>query len=195
MEWTQALREHALDGGLPGVLGLSFIDSAGLPTGGGPDVAVVVLTGLQPFFHYVALLVLAASLGSTAGCVVLYYVGRRGGAIALQRFAPSKREYVRERIARNGFAAIFLSAMGPPPFPTKLFVLSAGVFGMPLSTLVLSMLTGRLLRYSIAGYLGVVLGERALLFLSDHAGHALIALLLVAALFALVHVIRRRGTV
>ena len=192
MELTQILREHTLGAGLPGVFGLSLIDSAGLPTSGGPDFAVVILTGLQPQVLPVALLVLAATLGSTAGGTILYFLGRKSGALALRRFSASRREHVRERITRNGFAAIFIAAMGPPPFPTKLFVLSAGVFRMPLLTLVGSMLTGRLLRYSIAGYMGISLGEQAIDYLSDHAAHALVGLLLLVVLFVLTQLFRRR---
>ena len=188
----ERLRELALDAGLPGVLGLSFVDSAGIPTGGGPDFAVVILSGLQPLFLQVTLFVLAATLGSTAGCTALYFFGRKGGEVALRRFDSKYRERVKDQIDRNGFAAIFIAAMGPPPFPTKLFVLSAGVFGLPLRTLVTSMMMGRALRYSIAAYLGVMLGEQAIVFLRDHAVHALVALLLLATLFGFVQLVRRR---
>ncbi len=188
----RTLRELALDAGLPGVLGLSFVDSAGIPTGGGPDFAVVILSGLQPDFLRVALFVLAATLGSTVGCTALYFFGRKGGELALRRFDITHRDRVRDQIDRNGFGAIFIAAMGPPPFPTKLFVISAGVFGMPLMTLVTSMMVGRALRYSITAYLGVVLGEQAIVFLHDHAAHALVAVLLLAALLGLVQLIRRR---
>ena len=127
-----------------------------------------------------------------AGCTALYFFGRKGGELALRRFDGEYRERVKDQIGRNGFGAIFIAAMGPPPFPTKLFVISAGVFGMPLMTLVSSMMIGRALRYSIAAYLGVMLGEQAIVFLHDHAAHALVAVLLLAALFGLVQLIRRR---
>ena len=105
----QSLRELALDAGLPGVLGLSFLDSAGIPTGGGPDVAVVILSGLQPEFLRVALFVLAATFGSTAGCTALYFFGRKGGELALRRFDGEYRERVKDQIRRNGFGAIFIA--------------------------------------------------------------------------------------
>ena len=188
----QELRDLALDAGLPGVLGLSFVDSAGVPTGGGPDFAVVFLRGLQPDFLHAALFAIAATVGSTAGCIALYLFGRKGGEQALRRFDSAYRDRVRDQIDHNGFGAIFIAAMGPPPFPTKLFVISAGFFGMPLVTLVVSIMVGRALRYSIAACLGVALGERAIVFLHDHAVHALVAVLLVALLFGVIQVIRRR---
>ena len=188
----QELRDLTLDAGLPGVLGLSFVDSAGVPTGGGPDFAVVFLSGLQPDFLHAALFAIAATVGSTAGCTALYMFGRKGGELALGRFDSTYRDRVRDQIDRNGFGATFIAAMGPPPFPTKLFVISAGVFGMPLITLVVSIMAGRALRYSIAAYLGVTLGEQAIAFLHDHAVHALVVVLLVAILFVTVQMIRRR---
>ena len=63
---------------------------------------------------------------------------------------------------------------------------------MPLITLVVSIMAGRALRYSIAAYLGVTLGEQAIVFLHDHAVHALVVVLLVAILFVTVQMIRRR---
>ena len=53
------------------------------------------------------------------------------------------------------------AVMGPPPIPTKLFILSAGVFGMRVRKLLIGVLIGRSIRYGIAAYLGIALGDRA----------------------------------
>ena len=58
--------------------------------------------------------------------------------------------------------AIVVAVMGPPPFPTKLFILSAGALGMRVWVLFAGVLVGRLLRYGIGGYLAITFGPRAL---------------------------------
>ena len=162
MTITETLQEQAVSAGIPGLFGLSFIDSAGLPTAAAPDIVLMILVQMRLQAPQIIALLAAATIGSTLGCVLLYYVGRRGGAVALRRFDSQRRERVRERIERYGFWAMVAAVMGPPPVPTKLFVLSAGVFGMRLRTLVVSVLLGRTVRYVSAAYLGLKLGEPAL---------------------------------
>ena len=162
MNITENLQEQAVSAGIPGLFGLSFIDSAGLPTAAAPDIALMILAQIRLESPQIIALLAAATIGSTLGCALLYYVGCKDGDVALRRFDPKRRERVKERIDRYGFWAIIAAVMGPPPVPTKLFILSAGVFGMRLRTLVISVLLGRTVRYASAAYLGLTFGERAL---------------------------------
>ena len=73
---------------------------------------------------------------------------------------PHRRSRIKERIARRGTRAIFISMLAPPPYPTKLFVLGAGVFQMPVLPFALSVLAGRALRYWLIWYLTVRFGQR-----------------------------------
>jgi membrane protein YqaA with SNARE-associated domain len=137
-----------------------FIDGAGLPTGGGADLALILFSSKLGSNPQSQLLPLAATLGSTLGCLVLYYLGRRGGERLMIRQDPHRRSRIKARIAQRGTWAIFISMLAPPPYPAKLFVLGAGVFQMPVLPFALSVLAGRALRYWLLWYLTVRFGQR-----------------------------------
>ena len=161
LEILPELDKYALTAGLPGLLSLSFIDSAGLPTGAAPDFALMALAHMRPQLLVVIALVVCCTIGSAVGCVVLCYAGRKGGQLILGKFDEQRRAQVQEYIDRYGLWAVMAAVMGPPPIPTKLFILSAGVFGMRVRKLLVGVLIGRSIRYGIAAYLGIALGDRA----------------------------------
>ena len=157
-----SLREHAISGGAPGLLTLAFFDSAGLPTGGAPDFALIILLSVDPRVLTGIILVTTVTAGSLAGCLVLYHLGLKGGGVALSRLDEPRRHNIRQKIDRYGWLAIVVAMMGPPPCPTKFFILSAGAFGMRFGVFFLSVLLGRSLRYGFGGYLAVRFGPHAL---------------------------------
>ena len=165
LQFLPRFEQYALTAGLPGLLTLSFIDSAGLPTGAAPDFLLMALAHMRPQLLSVIALVLFCTVGSAVGCVALCYAGRKGGQIILGKFDEQRRAQVREYIDRYGLWAVMAAVMGPPPIPTKLFILSAGVFGMRVRKLLVGVLVGRTIRYGIAAYLGITLGDRAVEFL------------------------------
>jgi membrane protein YqaA with SNARE-associated domain len=161
LDFLPQLDRYALTAGLPGLFSLSFIDSAGLPTGAAPDFLLMALAHIRPQLLGVMALVTACTLGSALGCLVLYGVGRKGGQLILGKFDEQRRAQVREYIDRYGLWAVIAAVMGPPPIPTKLFILSAGVFGMRVSELLIGVLVGRAIRYGGAAYLGIAIGDHA----------------------------------
>lgn len=164
-DFLPQLDPYALKAGIPSLFTLAFIDSAGLPTAAAPDFVLMALAHLRPEIVDVLSLVIVCTLGSAAGCLFLCFAGRKGGQVILRKFDEQRRDQVREQIERYGFWAVLGSVMGPPPVPTKLFVLSAGVFGMRVSKVLAGVIIGRTIRYSIAAYLAVTLGDRALVLL------------------------------
>ena len=102
-----------------------------------------------------------AVLGSVLGCLAIYAIGRRGGKRAIARFSVERQEKIREKIERHGLWAIAVAVVAPPPYPMKLFMLSAGLFRMPLKAFIGAVLLGRTLRYFTVGYLAMRYGERA----------------------------------
>jgi membrane protein YqaA with SNARE-associated domain len=99
IEWIQRLAQSA---GPVGLFLLSIADSAGIPTGGGPDVLLVLQSSIVDHTRTVAVLVAIAAVGSTAGCLAMYYVGRRSGRVALRRFSEQRVEGIRRRLKRHG---------------------------------------------------------------------------------------------
>jgi membrane protein DedA with SNARE-associated domain len=109
---------------------------------------------------------LAATMGSLAGCTALWFIGRRGGeALLLRRFGRERVERTRAAFRRWDVLALALPAIAPPPMPFKIFVLSAGVFGLPYRRFAATLIVARGLRYAFWGTMGVVYGPRALALL------------------------------
>lgn len=192
MGYLEPLQAFLADLGPAGVIVLSFLDSAGMPTLGGPDVLLLLMA--PNFSPATGLWLLAGSVACSAlGCLVLYYVGRRGGEPLLARFGGAeKREWVREKLQRYDFVGIFAAAIGPPPFPTKLFVLSAGVLGMKWNRMLLAVILGRTLRYGVAWYAGLHYGAQAAELLSRHYLVIFVGMIALLALMLLVPLLKKR---
>ena len=140
---------------------MAFVDSAGIPTAGAPDVALLLLAIDYGTMVSLGQLVPATVLGSALGCLIMYFAGSKGGRPLLNRFTPRRRESVETRIDRFGLWAILLAVVGPPPYPTKLFVLSAGVFRMRVGRFLIGVTLGRTIRYGLVGVLAVRFGSMA----------------------------------
>ena len=106
---------------------------------------------------------LMATLGSVAGCLVLYAIGRRGGeAIVSRRFGGSRMARAMALTRRYGVLAIAVPSILPPPAPFKAFVLMAGVSRVPRWQFTSAIFVGRGLRYFGEGWLAVRYGEQAI---------------------------------
>ena len=103
----------------------------------------------------------AATIGSTAGCVILYYISQKAGRRALARFSPSKQARVKDLIERYDVLSVLVASLLPPPFPFKLFVVSAGVFRLNVLRFAIAIAIGRAFRYLLEGYLAARYGDHA----------------------------------
>jgi membrane protein YqaA with SNARE-associated domain len=135
---------------------------------------------------------LMAATGSTLGCVLLYFIARKGGEAFFHSKAGRHGGAVRHWIDKNGFGGMLAAAFLPPPTPFKIFVFAAGVFEMPLVSFASAIAMARLCRYLGVGYLAVRYGDGALPFLQQHKLNvALGAIALVAVSYGLSQLILR----
>ncbi len=162
MIWIQAVLVPQL--GALGIFCVSFIDSSFVSLPEVVDVVVVMAAAAEPRTAWLP--VTMATLGSLAGCLVLWELGRRGGERLLaRRFGLERMERVRGAFQRWQLLALALPALLPPPIPFKIFVLSAGVFGVSLRRLTATLLVARGLRYGFWGGLGILYGQQGLALL------------------------------
>jgi membrane protein YqaA with SNARE-associated domain len=180
------LKEYLLLFGIPGLFVISLLDSAAIPMVGGPDGVVILLSWQRP--AQIPYFVLAAAAGSVIGCLILYRIGRAGGELAFARISPKKREAVRRYVEANGFLAVFLGVIAPPPFPTKPIILAAGIFRTPLISFLSAAVAGRVVRYAFMAYLGYRFGDQAAQVIRDHYPAILISM---AGLAVLILIARR----
>ena len=188
----KSLKAALIGLGALGIFGIALLDASFIPLPGGPDVAVMALAhqnhAMAPAY------VIAAIAGSTIGSLLPYFVGRKGGEAALRRFSPKKRARVEDLINRYDIWALLLSAVLPPPFPLKLFLISAGAFRVRFWRFVAAMAIGRGVRFALEGWMAVNYGEQAAEIFKQH--YPKIGLGIAAAIviiFLLNNLLKRRG--
>src|ERR1700730_11271274 len=177
--WLQAIVASA--GGL-GLFLIAFLDSSVLTFPVINDLLLIDLSIRNParMPYYAAM----ATVGSVAGCLLLYYIARKGGEAMFHKHAGPRAQRIQAWIKRNGFVSILLTALLPPPTPFKVFVIAAGALKMPLRTFVLGLLVARGLRFFAEAFLAVKYGEQGTQFLLTHKLEvAGIALTVVLALY------------
>jgi len=153
--------------GALGFIPLGLIDSSVIPIPGSMDVLAIVLAARDPkLWPYYAVM---ATIGSVMGAFVTYRLARKGGEKALEkRLSQRTQKKVFKIFGRWGFASIAIPAMLPPPIPLVPFVLAAGAMQYSVKKFLLAMTLGRIVRYSILGYLASRYGRKMLPFLTSH---------------------------
>lgn len=175
-----------------GLFAVALLDSALVPLPGGPDALMLILAAARP--AWMPLYALAGTLGSVLGCVVLYYISRRAGRRALDRFPPSKQARVRELVDRYDVLSVLVASVLPPPFPFKLFVITAGVFRLSLWRFAAAIAAGRAFRFFLEGFVAVRYGDRAKDFLAaNYPGIGLGVAALLLCVFAARSLLWRRA--
>ncbi len=184
--------------GAPGVFLVAFLDSSFISIPEINDIIVITSAARHPETAWIY--VLMATLGSVAGCLALWALGRRGGeGVLIKRFGAERVEKTRIAFRRWDVLALALPAILPPPMPFKIFVLSAGVFGYPWRRFVVTLFIARGVRYTAWALAGVIYGDEALEALRHtdtwFARHmpAVVAVLVGLAVVGLaVYLVRRR---
>ncbi len=159
---------------LPAIIKLGFLgagtaallDSSSIPVPMDLFIAGWVWADRGHFWAYVLL----ASVGSSIGGLVPYWIGRAGGELfLLKRINRQRLDELRYRFERQEFLAVMIPSCMPPPTPWKLFVFAAGVFEMPVGAFVLSVFCGRMLRWLTLSLLVINLGPGVVNVVAHHA--------------------------
>ena len=167
-------------GGFYGGFGLFFIaffDSSFLSL---PEINdILILYFCTRFKEHAYFYALMAMLGSTAGCSVLYWVGKwKGHGFLVRKYSQTKLASAFRVFQRYGVLAVIGPALMPPPFPFKIFVLSAGIFGLSFPRFLVAVVFGRGFRYFFEAFLAIRYGETALAYIE--ANYAQVAALALA---------------
>jgi len=187
----ERITEFLVNLGPWGILGVSFIDSVGIPLTVGLDILVILLSVKQPALA--PLWAGLAVLGSSAGNMTLFYAARKTGQKLMKVEAPEGfRPRFRKWFNRYGLVTVFIPALVPIPMPMKFFVVCSGAMGTSSYYLLGTILVARTLRYGGEAYLGVQMGEHSKSFLSDHRWEFLLfAAILGGCLYLLIRLSER----
>jgi len=177
--WKGKIVAFATTLGGPGLLLISFLDSSILTFPIINDLLLIDLSIQQP--ARMPLYAFLAAFGSVAGCVLLYFLARKGGEAFFHRKAGAKATRIRAWVEKNGFGGMLVAALLPPPTPFKVFVFAAGVFEIPLLSFSTAIALARCIRYFGIGYLAVRYGKDAIPFIGHHRIGIVLALVMFVA--------------
>ena len=148
----------------------------------GVDALVIYLAARDErlFWLYPAL----AALGSLAGALVTFWIGRKTGKLGLPRLLGQARfERLRKRCDDKNAAALALPVILPPPFPLTPYVLTCGALSIDPWRFFPAYTGMRLLRFGIGALLGHWYGTSILRVLrSDAVQNVVIGFVVIAVI-------------
>src|SRR5438132_7740260 len=185
------LRNTLLPYGGFGLMALAVCDSSFVSLPEVNDVLLMTFAINEP--DSMVKFALLTTLGSVIGCALLYAVGRKGGEAFLRRsFADERVARVQSWYRRHGVLAVIVPSLLPPPTPFKIFVLSAGTFGISWPKFLTAVIIGRGIRYFAEGILAVMYGPLAIQFVQRNYGKVGLAFAIVIVVSPLVFFLARR---
>jgi len=158
--------EYLLTFGAFGLFTVALLDSTFVQLPSSADALMLLLSTTHP--RWMLLYAFMATSGSAIGCGILYYISRRAGARALTKFSPAKQKRVKDLIDRYDMLSVLIATLLPPPFPFKLFVITAGVFRFSISRFMIAVIAGRAFRFLREGYFAVRYGAEAKVILARY---------------------------
>ena len=164
VSWVQGF---ALALGGPGLFVIAVLDSSFLSFPEVVDLLIVVYVThhKERLIYYASL----ATLGSIAGCFLLYYVGLRGGErFVRKKFHDRHIDRALELFQKYGLLAVIIPSLLPPPIPFKPFVLIAGIARVRPIEFFLAVALGRGTRYFGEALLAYWYGEWAAEFIKNN---------------------------
>jgi membrane protein YqaA with SNARE-associated domain len=141
-----------------GLVMLGVLDSSFLFLPVGNDLLLVVLTARRhdQFVVYV----IAASIGSALGVLLLDLVCRKGGEEGLKRIMSERRlTYLKKKMSERASVALMIAALAPPPFPFTAVVAAASAFQYPRLRLLGLVFGARAIRFSLIALAAVEWGR------------------------------------
>lgn len=183
--------EYLVGFGAFGLFAVALLDSTFVPLPSSADALMIVLSTTHP--SWMLLYAFMATAGSALGCLILYLISRRAGARALNRFSERKQARVKHLIERYDAIAVLVATLLPPPFPFKLFVVTAGVFRFSLVRFMLAIVAGRAFRFVLEGYLAVRYGAEAKQILAKYYPWIGLGLVAAIVLFVIVKRLLKRN--
>ena len=160
------LSEVLITFGPLGLFVVALLDSSFVPLPSSADALMLLLTTAHP--RWMVLYAAVATAGSAIGCLILYYVSQRAGKRALARFSERKQKRVKGWIERYDVISVLVASLLPPPFPFKLFVVSAGVFRFSVTRFLIAIVVGRGFRFLLEGYFAIRYGAQAKAVLAQY---------------------------
>jgi membrane protein YqaA with SNARE-associated domain len=150
-----------------GLVAMAVLDSSlvfFLPLG--IDFVMIILTARKPELFW--LYALLATVGSSAGAAVTFWLGRKIGEHGIAKLVkPSRLKRIQQRINDRAAYSVAALAIIPPPFPFTAFVLTSGAFRVQAWGFFVTLALVRLLRFAVEGLLAARYGQGILAWMKS----------------------------
>src|SRR5262245_16306412 len=114
-KFVDGVQAFALGLGAPGLFLIGFLDSSFLSL---PEINDLLLFAMVTQHKArMPIYATASTLGSIAGCLVLYYIGRKGDEWVTRRFSAARVQKTMATFQRYGVMAVLIPSILPPPAP------------------------------------------------------------------------------
>jgi membrane protein YqaA with SNARE-associated domain len=176
--------------GVFGIFLFSVLDSSFLVLPFGNDLLLIGLTSADRggigWIGYV----IAASVGSVIGVLLVDVLMRKTGEKGLQRFVSNKTaDQLKAKIQKRAGVTVFITSLLPPPFPVTPVMMTASALQYPRLKLLGSVLAGRLVRYTIEAILALYFGRKLIRYINSdkfaYFVYVLMGLALVASIVSI----------
>ena len=154
--------------GVFGIFLFSVLDSSFLVLPFGNDLLLIGLTSSdRNGFGWIAY-VLAASIGSVIGVLLVDWLARKGGEKGLERFVSRQKvEQLKQKIDNQAGITVLLATLIPPPFPFTAVIMTASALQYPRSKLFGIVFGGRIVRYTIEAILALYFGRKLIRYINS----------------------------
>lgn len=177
-----------------GLFSLAILDSTPLPTFGGPDILLAILTArhVDPWYEFAAV----ATAGSVIGAYLTYRIAHKAGSTYLSsRFGAGRVSMLLKFFKKWGTGTLVASTAIPFPFPTSMVFAAAGASNYHRNRYLAIITVCRAARYSVIAIVADHYGRsfvHALRHPAQYWGWLLALLILVIGLIVGGIVINRR---
>jgi membrane protein YqaA with SNARE-associated domain len=176
--------------GLFGIFLFSVLDSSFLILPFGNDLLLIGLTSSDKSHIAWIGYVLAATVGSVLGVLLVDFPARAAGEKGLQRFVSERTlSKLKTKMEKKAGPSVFITSLLPPPFPFTPVIMTASALQYRRLNLVMSVFAGRLIRYTVEAVLALYFGRKLIRYINSdwfvYPVYALMAIALVASGFSL----------
>jgi membrane protein YqaA with SNARE-associated domain len=148
-----------------GLLALSLLDSSLLILPFGNDLLLIALLTATRVGPIWILYVIMSAVGSMLGALIDDLLTRKAGEKGLNRFVS--RQQIRRlkiQIEKRAGWVVFITTLLPPPFPFTAVIMTAAALQYSRRKLLLLVLGGRLVRFTLVALLALYFGRKLLVY-------------------------------
>ncbi len=146
----------------------------------GIDFVVILMAARKPELFW--LYAILATVGSTIGAALTFWIGRKVGEVGLSKLIkPARLKRVQKMVSEGAAYTVPALAIIPPPFPFTAFVLVSGALRANVARFFITLSAVRLLRFGVEAWAASYYGRGILTFMQSGTFTVIVGVLIALA--------------